>query len=71
MLANVGTPDRIVRLVMGAALVIAPFILSSPLSAADWASWISIVLGVILVATALVGFCPIYAALRLSTNKHS
>ena len=68
-MTNVGTPDRIIRLVLGALLVLAPFVIALPLWAAGWTVWVSVILGLVLVATAIFSFCPIYAALRLSTKR--
>lgn len=69
-MTNVGTPDRIIRLVLGALLVLAPLVISLPLWAAGWTVWASVILGLVLAATAAFSFCPIYAALRLSTMPH-
>lgn len=68
-MTNVGTPDRIIRLVLGTVLVLAPFVIPLPLWAAGWTLWASVVVGLVLAATAVFSFCPIYAALKLST-KH-
>ena len=65
---NVGTPDRIARLVIGALLILAPFITGWALLANPLIMWGSPIVGVVLVATALFSFCPIYAALGLSTK---
>ena len=66
---NVGTPDRIARIVVGAVLVLPPFlsglaVLANPL-------WLgtSVAVGAVLIVTALVRFCPLYAILGLSTCK--
>lgn len=67
---NVGTPDRLIRLIVGAVLVLAPFLIASPLWAESWAVWVSVLVGLVLAGTAVFGFCPIYAALRLSTNRN-
>lgn len=64
---NVGTPDRIIRLVVGALLIIAPFMTGWPLFANPVLLWGSVVVGAVLVATAVFSFCPIYAALGLRT----
>lgn len=64
---NVGTPDRIVRLVAGAALIVLPFILTFPV----WAFWVSLVVGAVVIATAIFSFCPIYAVLGLSSRSKS
>jgi hypothetical protein len=71
MRINVGTPDRIVRIAIGAALMLLPFFSGLDLFAnAAWL-WTSVVVGAVLIATALVRFCPLYAILGLSTCKVS
>ncbi|MBI4921305.1 MAG: DUF2892 domain-containing protein [Devosia nanyangense] len=64
---NVGTPDRIIRATVGAALVALPFLVTFPV----WAFWTSLVAGVVFIATAVFGFCPIYAALGLSSRRRA
>jgi Na+(H+)/acetate symporter ActP len=63
-MSNVGTIDRIVRAVAGLALIILPFLAAWPIVAVI----ISVVLGLVLVTTAAVSFCPIYAALGMSSK---
>lgn len=64
-MSNVGNLDRIIRAVVGLALVVVPFVLG-------WSLWTGIVaiVGAVLVVTAAVSFCPIYAALGLSSKRH-
>ena len=50
---NIGTTDRVIRIIAGIALISLFFILQGPLR------WISLA-GVVLVATAIINFCPIY-----------
>lgn len=69
MRLNVGTPDRIARLVFGAALVLLPFLSGLALFANPVWLWASIVIGAVLIVTALVRFCPLYAILGVSTCK--
>lgn len=57
---NVGGIDRVLRILAGAALVIGAATSILPV----WA-WI----GVVPLATGLVGFCPVYLPLGLSTAK--
>ncbi len=57
---NVGGIDRILRIVVGAALIIWHLFLGGPV----WA-WI----GVVPLATGLLNFCPVYSILGLDTNK--
>jgi hypothetical protein len=62
---NVGTLDRLFRLVIGTVLTLAPFVTGWPVWTNPVALWASVVVGVVLVATSAIGFCPIYAALGL------
>ena len=64
---NVGTPDRIIRTILGAVLVVLPFLVTFP----AWAFWTSLVVGVVLIATAGLSFCPIYAALGISSRART
>jgi hypothetical protein len=64
-MSNVGNLDRIIRAIVGLALTVIPFITGWPIAA----TVISVIAGVVLMATAAVGFCPIYAALRLSSKR--
>ena len=57
MKANVGGIDRILRIVVGLALI-AWALLGGPI----WA-WI----GVVPLGTALIGFCPLYTLLGMNT----
>lgn len=62
MTANVGGIDKILRIVVGLALL--AFALFAPATVSwKWIGWI----GVIPLATGLVGFCPFYPLLGLNT----
>lgn len=56
---NVGGIDRILRIVVGAALLIAYVLLPS-------ASWL-LLIGVVPLATGLFRTCPLYSVLGMST----
>jgi len=60
--ANVGTLDRVLRVIVGIALL-ALFLLYP---AAGWRYWTLI--GIIPLVTGLVGTCPLYSILGLSTR---
>ena len=66
---NVGTLDRVVRLIVGALLIAAPFTTTWAVWANPIALWASIVVGAVLIATSAFSFCPIYAALGLSSKR--
>lgn len=59
MLRNVGGPDRIVRIIIGLAIVIAGFVAGS---------WLGL-LGIIPIATAIFRFCPAYLPFGIKTCK--
>lgn len=59
---NVGTVDRILRIIVGLILISLVFI--GPQSAWGW-------LGLIPLATALIGWCPLYRLLGIKTLGHS
>ncbi|MFI5042563.1 MAG: YgaP-like transmembrane domain [Acidimicrobiales bacterium] len=61
---NVGTTDRVVRIVLGVALAAIALAgaVSAPLLYVVW------VVAAIAVVTGVVGFCPLYAVLRVSTK---
>lgn len=63
MSKNVGSFDRILRIVIGAALIAAAF----TLLAGGVGQWIALGAGVIALGTALIGFCPAYRLVGLRT----
>jgi hypothetical protein len=62
---NVGSLDRIIRVVLGIALIV--LALTQVLTGA--LAIIAIVLGIVFIVTAVFSFCPIYAALKLNTKQ--
>lgn len=61
-LKNLGTADRIVRVVLGLALLSLLFVLEGPAKYAGLA-------GLILLGTAAVGTCPLYLPFGIRTCK--
>ena len=64
MTMNVGTVDRVARIVVGCALIAFALGLIAPGPSWAWVGWI----GVLPILTALVGTCPAYSAFGLSTK---
>lgn len=60
MNSNLGQADRLLRLVAGIALIVLN--LTGVIGIWGW-------IGIVLVATALINFCPIYRLLGISTKK--
>lgn len=58
MKANVGTIDKVLRLVAGAALISIVFV--GPQTPWGW-------LGIVPIATALVGWCPAYSIFGINS----
>lgn len=60
MNTNVGAFDRVVRVVLGLALLSAVFLLDGS------ARWLGLI-GLVPIVTAAVSFCPLYTVLGIST----
>lgn len=63
MIKNVGNPDRIARVVLGAVAIMG----GMTVGLGSVGGVMLVVVGAVLLATAAVGFCPIYRALGLRT----
>ena len=63
MLANIGTPDRIVRIIVGLLLVVWFFFVPHGL----W-PWVGLIVGLVLLVTAAMNFCPLYRIFGISTR---
>jgi hypothetical protein len=64
MSVNVGTVDRVLRVVIGLALIAFAIPLGFPSTGWNWIGWI----GVVPIITAIVGYCPAYSVLGCSTS---
>jgi heme O synthase-like polyprenyltransferase len=65
MKTNEGPIDRIVRVIVGIALIAVGLL---GVASGAWL-WVVYVLGAILLVTGIVGFCPLYTLLKVSTVK--
>jgi uncharacterized membrane protein HdeD (DUF308 family) len=65
MKGNESNLDRIIRGVLGVALLLAAF-LAAPAGALQI---VLIVIGAVLLVTGVIGFCPLYRILGLSTKS--
>lgn len=63
MTANMGTVDRVARAFIGLLLLAYAIPLGFAPTGWNWVGWI----GVIPLATAIFGFCPLYTVLGIST----
>lgn len=64
MTANVGSTDRIIRLVAAAVALLVAFLV---VGASSTLGIVLIVVGLVLAVTAVVRFCPLYRVLGMST----
>lgn len=64
MTANVGTSDRVVRLVLALLAVVGAVLVG----ASSALGIVLLVVAAVLVVTAAVGFCPLYRVLGMSTR---
>lgn len=60
MICNIGTTERIIRAIVGIALIALVFV--GPQTPWGW-------IGIIPLATAIVGWCPPYALLGINTCR--
>lgn len=66
---NIGPADRILRAILGLALIAIVFVPGLPFFGSLALQAIATVAGLVLLITALVRFCPLYRLLGLSTCK--
>lgn len=68
MTINMGSADRFVRFLVGLLLIVAPF--TNVFSIWDNAivGYASVAVGLVLIGTAFLRFCPLYRVLGLSTG---
>jgi hypothetical protein len=59
MKRNVGTVDRVIRIVLGLAIAAAGFY---------FRNWLGLI-AIVPLATGIVGFCPLYLPFGLSTRR--
>jgi hypothetical protein len=65
MSVNVGMVDRIARIAIGLALITFALGYIAPGTGWNWLGWI----GVVAIATALIGNCPAYSVFGVSTRQ--
>ncbi len=64
MAANVGTVDRALRVVVGAALIALTFVGPYTATLYPWG-----LIGVVPLVTGLIGWCPLYSLLGVKTCR--
>ena len=64
MVKNVGSADKWIRYLIGLVLI-----LWASLGLSGTAMWVVIIIGLIPIVTAMMGWCPIYSLFKVSTKK--
>ena len=67
MTTNVGWLDRVLRIIVGVVLIAYAIPLGYPHTGWNWVGWI----GVVPLLTAVVGSCPLYSVLGISTSSRA
>ena len=63
MNTNVGGIDKVLRIIIGLVLIAYAIPLGFPATGWNWVGWI----GIILLATAIFGICPLYSIIGVSS----
>ena len=66
---NVGSLDRLFRAILGVVLVAAPFVSGMALFEGSLATVISVLVGVVMLATSAMSSCPLYSIFGIRTCK--
>ena len=64
MIKNVGDKEKMIRIIAGAVLLLLFLIIGSGIR------WLFALLGVVALATGILGFCPIYKLLGMNTKEN-
>lgn len=71
MQKNVGSTDRLIRIIVGAILIIVAVVSLAGMALiglGGWA-WLIGLVGVVMAATGLINFCPAYTLIGINTCK--
>lgn len=69
MTANVGSFDRLFRVVLGIVLLAAPFVSGMALFESGLATTLSVIVGLVMLGTSAMKFCPLYRIFGIRTCK--
>lgn len=69
MTANLGSLDRLLRFVIGIVLIASPFMAAAAFAGNAVLTYGAILIGAVLVVTAIFRFCPLYRIFGLKTCR--
>lgn len=69
MTTNLGSLDRIFRALLGIVLLAAPFVSGLAIFTGTTATLVCVVLGLVMLGTSAVKFCPLYRVFGIRTCK--
>jgi hypothetical protein len=65
--ANVGSADRIFRIILGVLLIAAPYFTDLAIWSNPMIRYVVPIVGVVMLLTAFVRFCPLYRIIGVNT----
>jgi hypothetical protein len=65
MKPNMGSIDRVARIVIGLVLIAYALQLGFPATGWNWVGWI----GVVVILTAFIRYCPLYSVIGVRTGR--
>ena len=68
MTANVGSVDRVLRALRGIVLILAPFVSGAAMFQGPL-MWVSVIVGAVMLFTAVTRFCLLYQVLGITTCR--
>jgi len=68
-MANVGTIDRVFRIVVGGIIIASAIVVELPVFENELYKYGALAVGLILVTTSVIKFCPIYRIFGIRTCK--
>lgn len=69
MTKNIGTADRVLRLVLGIILLAAPFVSGLAIFSSSAATIVAVIAGLVMLGTSSMRFCPMYRIFGIQTCK--
>lgn len=67
---NVGSADRLIRLVLGLVLIVSPLLNMPAIWSSAWLGYASMIIGLVLALTSVIGTCPMYSVFGVKTCRH-